>query len=281
LAHPIHEQHQREWYIQGLLPMNWIPLTQQRIAKLPNALEQLMKIESMAGYTGSLRMTRPPVDVNLVQLQGHISALIEKIQELMIPRPRRPQVRCTRCYMESHLVNKCLQIRGMGPPQNLMVPPQEPVRGVAQMSTNLPFHNPTLYHSFLGGQVAPVIKYYEIYRIHGHGPRQCTIMQKYSTVPNTVHCELCASTTHTTNQCRVLDALVDKLDRTTFRVNENFQGPRRGRGGGDRGDFRGGRTGGRGPRRCYNCDEKVHMSRDCPRPRWPWCSHYRTNGHAT
>jgi hypothetical protein len=29
LAHPIHEDRQREWYIQGLLPMKIIPLTQK------------------------------------------------------------------------------------------------------------------------------------------------------------------------------------------------------------------------------------------------------------
>jgi hypothetical protein len=66
---------------------------------------------------------------------------------------------------------------------------------------------------------------------------------------------------HTTNQCRVLDALVDRLDRTTFRVNENPQGLERGRGGGARGDFKGGRTRGRGPSRCYKYDEEVHMAR--------------------
>jgi hypothetical protein len=32
LAHPIHEEHQREWYIQGLLPLTRISLMQQRIA---------------------------------------------------------------------------------------------------------------------------------------------------------------------------------------------------------------------------------------------------------
>jgi hypothetical protein len=70
LAHPIHEDHQREWYIQGLLPLMRIPLTQQWIATLTDALEQSMKIEAMAGYPGSLRVTRPPVDANLSQLQG-------------------------------------------------------------------------------------------------------------------------------------------------------------------------------------------------------------------
>jgi hypothetical protein len=39
-----------------------------------------------------------------------------------------------------------------------------------------------------------------------------------------------------------LDALADRLDRTSFRVNETPQGLGRGRGGGDGGDFRGGRT---------------------------------------
>jgi hypothetical protein len=67
-------------------------------------------------------------------------------------------------------------------------------------------------------------------------------MKKYSTVPNIVHCEFFASTTHTTNECRALDALEERLDRTTFRVNENPQGLERGRGGGAGGDFRGGRT---------------------------------------
>jgi hypothetical protein len=126
LAHPIHEEHQREWYIQGFLPLTWIPLTQQRIATLTDALEQSMKIEAMEGYPGSLKVTRPPTDANLVQLQGKISALTENIQELMIPRPGRPQVWCTRCYTEGHLVNECPRMRGMGPPQNLMGPSPGP-----------------------------------------------------------------------------------------------------------------------------------------------------------
>jgi hypothetical protein len=46
-----------------------------------------MKIEAMVGYHGSLRVIRPPTDVKLAQLQGEISALTEKIQELTIPIP--------------------------------------------------------------------------------------------------------------------------------------------------------------------------------------------------
>jgi hypothetical protein len=39
LENPIHEDHQREWFIQGLLPLTHIPLTQQRITTLAEALE--------------------------------------------------------------------------------------------------------------------------------------------------------------------------------------------------------------------------------------------------
>jgi hypothetical protein len=46
-----------------------------------------MNIEDMVGYPGSLRVTRPLEDGNLVQVQGKISALTKHIQELMIPRP--------------------------------------------------------------------------------------------------------------------------------------------------------------------------------------------------
>jgi hypothetical protein len=45
-----------------------------------------MKIEAMEGYPGILRVTRPPTNENLAQLQGKISSLTENIQELMIPR---------------------------------------------------------------------------------------------------------------------------------------------------------------------------------------------------
>jgi hypothetical protein len=121
-----------------------------------------MKIEAMAGYPGSLRVNRPPADTNLVQLQGQISMLTKKIQEMTIPRPRRPHVWCTGCYTKGHIVNKCPQMKGMGPPQNPMGPPPRPTGGVAQVVVNLPFHNLTPYHAFPGGQATPTAGYCEI-----------------------------------------------------------------------------------------------------------------------
>jgi hypothetical protein len=170
-----------------------------------------MKIESMEGYPGNLRVTRPPVNVNLAKLQGQISTLTQKIQELTIPKPRRPQVWCTRFYMEGHLLNECPRIWGLGSPQSLTITPPGPTRGISQVS-NSPFHHPTPYHAFPGGQAATTTKYCDICQTLAHGPRQCPIMKKYSTVPNIVQCEFYASTTHNTNQCRVLDSLVDMLD---------------------------------------------------------------------
>ena len=86
-------------------------------------------------------------------------------------------------------------------------------------------------------------EYCEICQTHGHPPRLCPILQKYSSAPNTLYCSFCGSSTHSTDRCRALDALADRLDRTTFRVNETPQGLGRGQGGGVRGDFRGGRIG--------------------------------------
>jgi hypothetical protein len=63
-----------------------IPLMQQRISTLTDALERSMKIEFMEGYPRSLRMNRPPIDANLSQIQGQISGLTEKIKELTMPR---------------------------------------------------------------------------------------------------------------------------------------------------------------------------------------------------
>jgi hypothetical protein len=103
-----------------------------------------MKIESMAGYPSNLRMARPPVDANLLQIQGQISALMENIQELTTQRPGHPQVWCTGCYTKRNMSNECSRMRGMGPLQNPMGPSSGPTGGVAQVSTTPPFHTPGL-----------------------------------------------------------------------------------------------------------------------------------------
>jgi hypothetical protein len=53
---------------------------------LGEALEHAMKIKEMAGYHVGLQVIRPYDDYNIMQLQGHIFMLIDKIQELAIPR---------------------------------------------------------------------------------------------------------------------------------------------------------------------------------------------------
>jgi hypothetical protein len=55
--------------------MTWILLMQWWIDTLRDTLEQLMKIEAMTRYLGSLKVTRPPTDANLAQIQGKISTL--------------------------------------------------------------------------------------------------------------------------------------------------------------------------------------------------------------
>jgi hypothetical protein len=93
-----------------------------------------------------------------------------------------------------------------------MGPSPGPTGGVAQVYVNLPFHTPTSFHDFPGNQATPSVEHCEILQIHGHGPRQCPIIQKNSIVLNTVHYEFCASTIHATNPCRALNALVDNMD---------------------------------------------------------------------
>jgi len=67
-------------------------------------------------------------------------------------------------------------------------------------------------------------KYCEVCRGYGLPPRLWPILQKYSSVPNNNYYEFCASITHHTDQCMALDALVDRLDCSTFRVNETPRG---------------------------------------------------------
>ena len=120
------------------------------------ALEQAMKIEVMASYPGSLRIMRPTEDTNIVQLQGHISTLTDKIQELTLPRTSGPQVWCTGFYNEVHTMTECPRLRGAGlPPHPMAHPPVGASGGVLQVNATMPFHGPIQYHAFpnhQGGQ---------------------------------------------------------------------------------------------------------------------------------
>jgi hypothetical protein len=64
----IHKNHQREWFIQGLLPFTRIPLTQQGITTLGEALKQVMKIQAMVGYPESLWVMKSTKDNNIMKL---------------------------------------------------------------------------------------------------------------------------------------------------------------------------------------------------------------------
>jgi hypothetical protein len=57
----------------------------------------------------------------------------------------------------------------MGPPQNLMGPPIGPMGRVVQVSTNLPFHNPTPYHAFPGSQATPTVSIVKFVESMGMG----------------------------------------------------------------------------------------------------------------
>jgi hypothetical protein len=135
------------------------------------------------GYPGSLWVIRPPDDYNIMQLQGHISALTEKIQELTIPREGHPQVWCIGCYTEGHTMMKCPRLRGAGPPLQPMVPPPiGPSGGVVQVTTTMPFHGPVQYHAFPNHQGNQNNEYCEISEVTGIPLRHFPILQKYTPV---------------------------------------------------------------------------------------------------
>jgi hypothetical protein len=181
LANPIHEDHQREWFIQGLLPLTQIPLTQQWITTLGESLEHAMKIEVMVGYPGSLWVIRPPDDYNIMQLQGHISSLTDKIQELTIPRESRPQVWCIGFYTEGHTMMECPRLRGAGPPSTTHgTSTNRTIWRSCTSSTTTPFHGLVQYHAFPNHQGNQNNDYCEIFRSHGHPPRHFPILQKYT-----------------------------------------------------------------------------------------------------
>lgn len=163
----------------------------------------------------------------------------------------RPNVWCTHYLIEGHVAIECPRLRGTSSSAGLAgssgTPPIAIVAVVGSQGAFPSRNSP---------------EYCEVCRSYGPLPRLCPISQKYSNVPNKNYCELCASTTHHTDQCQAMDDLAERLDRSTFKINETGHG---GQGGG----MRGGRIGGRGPMRCYNCNQEGHVARNCPLPRRP------------
>lgn len=62
--------------------------------------------------------------------------------------------------------------------------------------------------------------FYEVCRAYGHLSQMFPILHKYSNVSNINYYKFYALTTHHIDQCRVLDALVERLDKSMFKVNE-------------------------------------------------------------
>jgi hypothetical protein len=120
--------------------------------------------------------------------------------------------------------------------------------GVVKIYATLPFYTSGLYNTFPDTQTSQTTEYCEIFWTHEHVSRKCPIMKKYTTTPNTIYYDFFSSTNHSTNKCIALDAIVDGLDWTSFKLNENPQGPGRVQGGGVGGGFIGGINGGRGMR---------------------------------
>jgi len=131
------------------------------------------------------------------------------------------------------------RLRGISPPPHLMAsPPIGPSGVVVQVSTTTPFHGHVQYHALPNHQGGQSGEYFEMCRSHGHSPRHCPILQKYSLVLNTIYYKFCGSPTQTTKWCHSLNALADRFDQFSFRVDEAPQGF--GGGCGGRGGFTGG-----------------------------------------
>ena len=108
-----------------------------------------MKIEAMAGYPGSYKVTGLQGGSDLSQMRNQFAALTEKIQELTFTKLTRTQVWCTGCHTEGHLAAECHRLRGAGPVSTPVGPsPVRPSGGVAQVAVADPFHGPTQYHAF-------------------------------------------------------------------------------------------------------------------------------------
>ena len=116
LSYLINLNHQINWFIKVLLSLTRTPLTQQKIDTLQDALEKAMKVEAMAGYLQEFKGGAAAQDPSILGLQHQIASLMENLKDIQPIRPARPNVWCTHCLMEGHVVTECpiLQGRNMG-----------------------------------------------------------------------------------------------------------------------------------------------------------------------
>ena len=94
-----------------------------------------MKIEAMEGYPKEFKGGAPAQDPSILGLQHQIASLTEKIKEIQPLHPARPNVWCTHCLMEGHVVTECSRLRGqnLGKPAT-GAPGAPPVGGAAQIN---------------------------------------------------------------------------------------------------------------------------------------------------
>ena len=80
---------------------------QYNIDTLQDALEQAMKIEAMVGYPQEFRGGAVVQDPSILGLQHQIASLREKLKDIQLIRPARPNMWCTHYQVEGHISTKC------------------------------------------------------------------------------------------------------------------------------------------------------------------------------
>lgn len=183
----------------------------------------------MSRYLSNHVVAQSGASLELCQVHNQIATLTEQIKVLTKLKVGREQLWCVGCRREGPLPPSSLYfwgyiplMRGVFSASSLFI--GRPVVSVVQVAMASPFHNMALYQGSPSIQQATSREYYSLFSYYGHPLRHCPILQKYTYVRNTTYCELCSSSTYSTDKCSALDALEDMLDRTSFRVSEESQG---------------------------------------------------------
>lgn len=99
LTFQIRDVQHNKWFIAGLLPHIWIPLTQPKISTQAEALEIAMHLESIGGFVEP--------SSGLVQVQNQQATLTNQLREMSKGKAVRYNVWCTLCRIEGHHRNEC------------------------------------------------------------------------------------------------------------------------------------------------------------------------------